>query len=131
MTLYLLDEVEAATAGSRRLDAEIAKAFGAEVTDTHGRLRWAFRNAPWLDFDTRNWMTLPDLSGSLREAWRFAEAIAPNTLLTVSAWTRPAGKDAIATLERFLPIKGTWQARAATPALAIIAALIRSGEAGL
>jgi hypothetical protein len=61
--------IETAKRPSRDLDVSIAEACGAEAGFV-GKIGYKMRNAPWRDYDTSHWQTLPHFSSSVDDALR-------------------------------------------------------------
>lgn len=58
-------------------DADLARALGAEVTTTHGRMGCAYRNVPWARHPSSSWQSLPRWSRSLDETVRLVNQRLP------------------------------------------------------
>lgn len=69
MAQDLIRKLEKAKGPTRELDIEVARAFGAEAGFI-GQIGYKMRNAPWLEYDTPRWVSLPDFTSSLSDAIR-------------------------------------------------------------
>ena len=105
-------------------DADLARALGAEVTTTHGRLHTAYRNIPWEDYPSTNWQSLPSWSRSLDDVVRLVGCLRPRVYWNLGVGTLRDGRT---TYTADFSNGGEYAEReAATPALALIAALLKS-----
>lgn len=114
-----------ADTGSRALDAEIARALGAEVTRTHGRMGTAMRDCPVWPWIGDRWQSMPRWSHEIDAALQLTRELLKPWAITVEVF------EASAVCQIHSPENGETTERilAPTPELAIIRALFAAKEA--
>ncbi len=106
------------------LSADIARALGGEAE--HQARGWRVRAVPGVTWmDARRWCALPDWAGSCDDALSLVEQKLPRWGVQLDV-PRGDRQRWTAFLTRAAPDEGGVRSRAATPALALCAALLRA-----
>lgn len=66
----LIARLSEATNSYRDHDVQIARTLGAEAQFFMGTIGYKMRNVPWVDYDTRRWVSLPNFTDSIDAAAR-------------------------------------------------------------
>lgn len=124
----LIARLQVATCSSVRLDRDLAQAFGAE-TCVHGRMGYAMRDVPWLDYDTSRWGTIPRFTHTVDDAVRL---LSGNFWIVSAGKTRPDellyGARVMAADYAAETVLGEGESDA-SPAIALCIAAVRASEA--
>lgn len=118
----LIERLEAATVGSRELDLAIGRAFNFPMVS-----RWG--DHEWRPDGVGIWTTLPKFTTSLDAALALAERVLPGLDIDLEIRPAPEGlrTDAVIYSHGYGPTPGvSFRAWAATPALALCAAILRA-----